>query len=89
MDASPRFAEPFMLVRLKSGDTDWGEGRAGVVGTVLGISRSPGGLVSYAPENPLTRGGSCVGAGGSAYQLFLCGGRGSKARVGWGGGTEG
>jgi len=58
------------------------------VGTVLGISRKAGGLVSYAAENPLTRGGSCVGGGGSAYQLCLCGGSGSKGRVTWGGGMD-
>jgi len=89
MDASPRFAERFVLARLKSGEREWGGCIAGVVGTVLGTPRSPGGLVSYAPVNPFTRGGSCVGGGGSAYQLFLWGGDGPKARVGWGGGIEG
>ncbi len=92
MPARPRFTGPFVFARLDSGDSDCGGGIDGegcvVAGTVLGMSRKPGGFVSYAPDTPLTRGGSCAGGGGSAYQLFLCGGSGSNTRMGCGGGTE-
>jgi len=92
MPARPRLTLPLVVARLNSGDKDCGGGMEGdgcvVAGTVLGMSRNPGGLVSYALEKPLARRGSEVGVGGSAYQLFLCGGCGSKRCAGCGGGLK-